>query len=491
MGSRRQRFAIAAVSATLFSIAPALAQIAVAPTGAISLNEGLPFNQGAWITLAPPPPPTNPVPNSILLGLAPTSLLGTIASFSVAPLSVGVIAPPAAASGTRFDTIYGVNTAILVVTPAAYAQLSLAGLPETAGEAAVGVALDAIRPAAGTRPDPVTASLFDPLYALPASSIPAALQQLSPGIYADGLMAARDTWYQMADAVGEAMASRRDDPSATSIAAHGSVVWTNGLGQFAHVSGSNAPGYHQSVGGGIVGIDVPVSPTVIVGAAIGGASVQTATDNGATDSGSAVQFAVYGSLHDGLLFADAQADYLHVDQSVRRNLGPWGVAATGNVAVNGGGAQFHAGVQLHSGDWQIEPTLGLTAFALTSPDASEATGGTVAAHINSQSITSLQSFIGVRVGTTLALSAAAPMRVYALLGWSHEFADTSASTTASLALTGPFGVSSPSVGRNAARFGVGISAALSPSISIYASYAASLSGSETAQDLTGGLRVDW
>ena len=407
----------------------------------------------------------------------------------------GLTQPTGLAPGTRFDTLYGANTLTLVVTPSTYGNLTLAGLSESATEAAVGRALDAIRPAAGILPDPASATLFSPLYALPGAAIPGALDQLSPGIYADGLMAARDTWYQMADSVGTALAIRRGDALGLSTAPgpHGSTIWANGLGQLAHVSGSDAPAYSQSVGGAIAGIDIQVTPGVVLGAAVGGASVQTSTGAGATDSGNAVQFALYGSVHSGMLFLDAQADYLHVDQSVRRSLSTWGLAANGNTQINGGGAQLTAGTRLKWDRWQIEPTLGLTALGLASPSVSETTGGSLAARVSAQSIASVQSFAGVRFGTDLALTPTKPIHLYALVGWAHEFADTAASTNASLALTGagPFSIASPSVGRDAARLGVGLDAILSPSVSLYASYVASISGTETANNLTGGLRVNW
>ncbi len=61
----------------------------------------------------------------------------------------GLTQPTGLAPGTRFDALYGANTLTLVVTPNTYGNLTLAGLSESATDAAVGRALDAIRPAAG------------------------------------------------------------------------------------------------------------------------------------------------------------------------------------------------------------------------------------------------------------------------------------------------------------------------------------------------------
>ena len=48
------------------------------------------------------------------------------------------------APGTRADTLYAPTTVNLVITPSSYGNLTLAGLPQTANQGAVGNALDAI-----------------------------------------------------------------------------------------------------------------------------------------------------------------------------------------------------------------------------------------------------------------------------------------------------------------------------------------------------------
>src|SRR5262249_3723682 len=78
--------------------------------------------------------------------------------------------PDGLRSGTRFDAISAPQTLSLVITPSFYGNLSLVGLSETGNEAAVGAALDSIRPAAGVRMDTSGAALFYPLYRLPGSA---------------------------------------------------------------------------------------------------------------------------------------------------------------------------------------------------------------------------------------------------------------------------------------------------------------------------------
>jgi autotransporter-associated beta strand protein len=405
-----------------------------------------------------------------------------------------LVQPAGLAAGTRFDALYAPTTLTLVVTPAAYGDLALAGVAQTPEQAAVGRAVDAVRPAAGTRPDTASQALFDPLYVLSASAIPAALEQLSPGIYGDSLLGARESWYQVAESAGTQLAARRGTAAAASAPGPaGTTIWANGLGEFQHVGSDAAAGYHLSFGGAAAGIDLPVAPGAVAGVAVAGGSLRTSSGSGATANGTAVQFALYGGWHSDLLFVDGQADYLHVDQDVRRSLPGWGSAAQGSAPAQGGGVQLHGGLRLHRGDWRLEPTVGLSIAGFRMAAAAETTGGALRESIGGSSIASVQSFAGIRLGRRLALTTGVVLDVHGLVGWVHEFADTAARTTASFSLpgAGAFSVGTASIGRDAARIGAGFDLPVSAAVSVYGSYAASLDTMAVAHNLAGGVRVRW
>ena len=428
---------------------------------------------------------TPPIGQQFLVAVAQGGVTGSFSGLTQPSSAL----PP----GTRVDALYGPSSLSLVITPASYGNLALAGLAETANETAVGRALDAIRPPAGVRMPSGPAALFDPLYTLPGQAIAPALAQLAPTIYGDGVMAARQIWYAMADAVTEQMAARRGGINAAQTAdgPHGSTIWMSGIGQFFDVSSSaGAPAYNASMGGGIVGIDIPLKPGVMVGAAVGGASTQTSSA-GATDNGTAVQFSVYGGLQSANLFLDGQVAYTHVDQNVRRSVGFSNI--TGNGGLNGGGAQVLGGLHLPYGRWRIEPAVGFSVLSLDPGSMTETVGGSPAERIDGQSITSVQSLVGVRIGTQFAITPAVPMSVHALVGWDHEYADVTARTTAAFAFAAalPFSVSSAPIARDAARLGGGFDVNLTPAVSLFGTYQAELGRVSTAQNLTGGIRVIW
>ena len=161
----------------------------------------------------------------------------------------GLAQPDGIGAGTRFDALYGTNTVTLAVTPAAYGNLGLAGIPQTANQTAIGVALDSARPTAGVAMTGPQSSLYAPLYTVPGAAIPVVLEQLAPTIYGDALMARRNSWYLVSGAIDEQLSVRRGLKGARTAQSitdpGGRTVWLAGLGQFSNVASNNTAGYSK------------------------------------------------------------------------------------------------------------------------------------------------------------------------------------------------------------------------------------------------------
>lgn len=404
----------------------------------------------------------------------------------------GLAQPAAMAAGTRFDTIYRANSVTLAVTPTAYGNLARNGLAETAGEAAVGRAIDGVRPAAGVRPGTALAGLLDPLYALPAAAIAPALGQLSPAIYGDGLMAERQASMAMTNAVADQLSARRDGigQGRTAAGPGGSTVWLGGLGVFGAAGG--ASGVHTATGGVVAGLDAPVSGHGRAGIAVGGGNTHLGGDGGSVSS-NGFQVAAYGTASLGRVFLDGQVHYDHADQDVRRNTSFWGTGAKGNAQLNGVGGGLTGGVHLTYGQVNIDPQAGLSLMGISGGSVAEDAGGGAAEQIGQRSITSLQSFVGARASTSVQVTPAVPVALHGVLGWNHEFRDTLGSATASLAAApaAAFRVGGVPVARDTARVGGGLDAHVTQAVSVFAGYEAEVGRSTTAQTLQGGVRVVW
>lgn len=400
--------------------------------------------------------------------------------------------PDGLAPGTRFDTIYAPTTLSLVATPAAYAHLAAAGIVQSANQRAVGAALDADRPAAGVRTSAARAAIYDPLYGLSSGQIPAALNGLSPEVYADGLMAARQAWRGTAAAVGDQLADRRGDPGAGAGGPDDITVWGSFFGQSGE-TGPSGEGYDTSVGGVAMGVDRTLENGGVIGLALGLAEARADADGGGRARGDLIQAVVYGGARRGRGFLDWQADYLRMDQDLSRPGGPLRGGVAGDNVLQGAGVQVSAGLDLTMRRWGLEPTVSLTALRLTSTATREAAGDALAEDIAAQRNDSVQAFAGVRLSRIVRLTPDLSLQVRGLFGLSHEMADTGGEARARLAgIDGAsFTAASATAGRDAAKLGSSFSAQLTPRITAYGSYAAELARQQTSQSLTIGFRARW
>lgn len=426
----------------------------------------------------------------------------------------GLTQPAGLGAGTRFDALYAPSSVSLVVTPASYGNLGAAGLPQTASQASVGQALDVLRPAAGVRMSGLVQSLFAPLYSLPAASIPQALDQLSPSLYGDMILSARQGFYGFADQVSQRLGTRRTGqgggqdiamacgdacgglPNAapnTVAGPLGTTAWLSGFGQWTQVAAAAAPGFQSSLAGVMAGLDVELAPGFVGGVALGGGSANTFAGNGATALGSAMQAAVYGEYTAGSFFVGGQASYLRVDQTTTRPLGAWNSVSRDSLVTTGVGGQVAAGLRLAWEGWAVEPTVGFAAAGFSSPRTVEQNSNGLAQEIDGQSLTSLRGTLTLPVNRTLMLADQRSLALRGLLGWAHEFADVSATTQAAFAAAPavPFASTSAPISPDSVLVGLSADFALEDGVAFFAGWQAAIGSSSTAQTLRAGLRVTW
>jgi len=425
----------------------------------------------------------------------------------------GLAQPAGLAAGTRFDALYGPSSVSLVVTPAAYGNLGAAGLPQTASQMSIGQALDVLRPAAGLRMNGLSQSLFAPLYSLPAASIPQALDQLSPSLYGDMMLSARQGFYGFADQVSQRLGARRAAQGGAQVAAAcgdacaglpnaaprsvagplGTTAWLSGFGQWTQVAAAAAPGFQSSLAGVMAGLDVELSPGFVGGVALGGGSANTFAGNGATALGSALQAMVYGEYAAGSFFLGGQVAYLLFDQTTTRPLGTWNSVSRDNLVTNGVGGQIAAGLRLGFDGWNVEPTVALAALSLSSPSTVEQNPNGLAQQVNGQSLTSVRGAVTLPVSRTLALADQRSLTVRGLVGWAHEFADVSATTQAAFAAAPGVGFTTTTapIARDSALLGLSADFAVDDGVAFFAGWQGSIGSSSTAQTLRAGLRMTW
>jgi uncharacterized protein with beta-barrel porin domain len=416
------------------------------------------------------------------------------------------------AAGTRFDALYAPSSITLVVTPAVYGNLGLAGLPQTSNQSAVGQALDAIRPAAGVRPGAATGALFTPLYSLPGEAIPQALEQLSPSLYGDIMLSARMGFYGFADQVTQRLGSRRATEGRAPIAASaaacsvacsrtpnavsgplGTTAWFSGVGQWTQVASAAAPGFQSSLAGAMAGLDAALAPGFVAGFAVGGGSANTYSWNGAMALGAALQVALYGEYAAGPFFLGGQAAYMRLGQDTTRPLGAWNSVVRGSQTTSGVGGQLATGVHLPLNGWQVDPTATLGVLALSAPATVEQNPNGLAQQIYGQALTSLRSAVTLPLSRRVSLAGDRPLMLRGLLGWTHEFADITATTQAAFvqAPAAPFTATTAPIGRDSLLFGLSADLGLADGVVLFAGWQAALGASSSVQTVRAGLRLAW
>ena len=401
-------------------------------------------------------------------------------------------------AGARFDALYGANAISLVVTPSYYGDQAAAGVPGSGNATSVGNALDAIRPAAGSATSALSA-LFDRLYMLPASGITAALQELSPSIYADALVTARNAWYLMGNSVDQQLASRRglapDSAGNSAPGPRGSTIWMTALAGYDTTNGGGGDGgFTSGLGGAAAGIDAPVAGGGRIGVALGSVDGQTWTQSGGQATGTTAQLLGYGQWQSGKLFVAGQLGGLYSQENVTRNLPLFGASTRGATNGTAGGGGLRVGIDQPLGSWLLEPSLGFGGFRFQATDVTETGGAPFAEQIGGQSIASAQSTLGVSLQHGVAVSSTVSVVAKGELGWSHEFASNTADPWASLAELGGSGfqVNSAPIGRDAALVGMRAEVKVASwPVSMFAGYGGAVSGSSNAQSFTAGVHFVW
>lgn len=258
----------------------------------------------------------------------------------------------------------------------------------------------------------------------------------------------------------------------TEDAGEGPAIWSQGYGSWANLDGDgNASGLERNAGGLFFGADGELTDAIRLGfvGGYGHASLSLSEGRGAASIDS-YSFGVYGrGTWENVNLSVGVSNTWHEtasSRSVQFDLFEDDLSAD----YHGRTAQAFAelGYRVETGSVALEPFVGL-AYVNIDADSFTEDGGAAALRVSDDASDATYSSIGLRTSSRFDV-AGVPMAANAVVGWRHNFGDTSIGSVQGFDAGNAFTVSSASFDRDVAFVEAGLSAALGASARLSVAY---------------------
>jgi outer membrane autotransporter protein len=280
-------------------------------------------------------------------------------------------------------------------------------------------------------------------------------------------------------------------------------VWTGGFGGVQSFNGDAVVGSadaRTAAAGGAMGFDYQVDPTRLVGVAVGGSESHFSVPDRAT-SGDLLggHVGAYGVATWGALYAAGVLSYSRFDNDVRRTIAGVGPTET----ATGRFASDLFGARLEVGRSYVLPWVYVTPFAAVQTstlwqrgftETSTAAGlpGILGLTHQSQTTTSLPTFLGVQLDTRLALANGTVWSPFLRAAWVHEFNPDRSINGSFVSVPGTlFTVDGARAWSDALKVNAGSRLALNQYASLFASFDGEFANSGQSYAGRGGIRFSW
>jgi outer membrane autotransporter protein len=280
-------------------------------------------------------------------------------------------------------------------------------------------------------------------------------------------------------------------------------VWTGGFGGVQSFNGDASVGSADArtvVAGGAMGLDYQVDPTRLVGVAVGGSEAHLSVPD-RTTSGDVVggHMGAYGVATWGALYAAGLVSYSRFDNWTTRTIAGIGPTetATGSFASDLVGARLEIGRTYALPRFNVTPFAALQGSTLWErgfTESSTAGGlpGILGLTYQSQTVTSLPTFLGVQFDTRWAFANGTVWSPFVRAAWVHEFSPDRSTTGSLVSIPGTlFTVDGARAWSNALKVNAGSRVALNRYASLFASFDGEFSNSGHSYGGRGGVRFSW
>jgi outer membrane autotransporter protein len=360
---------------------------------------------------------------------------------------------------------------------------------------------------ASLSPDATTANALDATLTLSQAGLAASAQDLTQdlrlGLDAPRVLtqAVQDRLVANGGVLGEgAVASDSKPPGLASTPLGHPDAWVRGFDQFgtATASASSAGvGYDVNRAAPLIGgVDWRLDNGFVAGVAATYVATSAKFKDGSSTNVNSYQGAAYAGWAGGPWYALGSVVASFNDFGTARLLTPFGLPGAATSSPSGQSYQGHAEAGYH---WAL-PAAGMNVsvtpyVALDYVNAQlqglSETGGFGALAVSSTDSSSLQTTLGMRLTSRIAMASYGTLIPELRLGWNHEFGDASQKITASLVGVpgSTFSATGIVFGRDTALIGGGLSMELSPDAKVFVDYDGKLGSRSQEHSISGGLRV--
>uniref|UniRef100_UPI0024137E81 autotransporter outer membrane beta-barrel domain-containing protein n=1 Tax=Sphingomonas echinoides TaxID=59803 RepID=UPI0024137E81 len=393
------------------------------------------------------------------------------------------------APNSRFDVLYTPDAVVLTVTAASYGNL-FAG--SNGNASSVGAAVDAFRGAAGVRDTSAKGTFVDGLMTLSVEELGRTLSQVSGEIHADAMDAVVQSSRLTRTGVSDHLVGR---VATAAVGDEGSLsqrLWGTIAGATQQIDGD---GFGQAYRGTsttmTLGLDKNVSDTTTIGGGVSYARTGASANGQGQARMNSYQLLAYAQWRRGALYANgiisSGLDRYKVSRTVQLANDSARLASTPHGTSVGGDVEIGARIGL--GRTSITPAVGLAYDRLKRRSVEEGSDQVSALTIGSVRREALQLRSGGRLDTSFGLGGA-QVRPYASAFVVRELGD--AYSTIDPSLYGQrFAVRAANAGDTAFRGDVGVDVAVTPGVSLRASYRYGDAANATTDTYSGGVSVRW
>ncbi len=393
------------------------------------------------------------------------------------------------APNSRFDVLYTPNAVVLTVTAASYARL----FDGTNGNAAsVGAAIDGFRGAAGVRDNSGKGTFATGLMALSTEQLGRTLSQSSGEIYADAM----DAVVQSSRLTRTSVSDHLLDTAVSGLTGSDTPISQRLWGTIAGATQKiDSDGFGQGYRGTGTTMTIGIDKSVSDGAMIGGGVSYARSNASANGLGQArmnsYQLLAYAQWQGDGIYANAIVssgiDRYKVSRAVQLSNDTARLSATPRGASIGGDLEIGAPVRL--GRLDLTPAIGLAYDRLDRRALDERGDAITALATGTDRREAFQLRSGARLSTSVDLGGA-QVRPYASAFAVRELAD--AYSTIDPTLYGQrFSVRAANAGDTAFRGAVGVDVAVTPGVSLRASYRYGDAANAQSNTYAGGISVRW